>query len=272
MGVVDQRKCWGGGGKEERGGGVVPESAPPYRLAAMEPGPPALSRTATEDDWERAIEEISKQGEQHTEKSTAPNEPPAQRDDGPCCGCCTRLSIAAKALKRQVLVLYYASLDPAVGILPRLLVWVALAYALSPLDLVPDFIPVLGIIDDLIILPALFWLAFVLIPEPVLAAARKRAESEPLRLSRNIVAGVIFLLVWLASFETAAALLVEHWPFARTHSVAVYIIATLGFFMFAVAGILSESEEARSALQRIACCCERAMPLAEPLLPTTSAH
>ena len=132
--------------------------------------------------------------------------------------------------------------------------------------------PLSGIIDDLIILPALFWLAFVLIPEPVLAAARKRAESEPLRLSRNIVAGVIFLLVWLASFETAAALLVEHWPFARTHSVAVYIIATLGFFMFAVAGILSESEEARSALQRIACCCERAMPLAEPLLPTTSAH
>lgn len=68
------------------------------------------------------------------------------------------LKHAAKQLKRNVLAVYYATLDPAVGWAPRCIAAVALAYALSPMDLIPDFIPVLGIIDDLILLPGLLWL------------------------------------------------------------------------------------------------------------------
>jgi len=57
-----------------------------------------------------------------------------------------------------VLALFYASQDPSVGWVPRVIAAFALAYALSPLDLIPDFIPVLGILDDLILLPGMIWL------------------------------------------------------------------------------------------------------------------
>jgi uncharacterized membrane protein YkvA (DUF1232 family) len=73
----------------------------------------------------------------------------------------------------------------------------ALAYALSPIDLIPDFIPVIGLIDDLIILPALLWLAIKCIPEDALAEARRRAEQEPLRLSQTWGVAVVFLLIWV---------------------------------------------------------------------------
>jgi len=60
---------------------------------------------------------------------------------------------AAKKIKRDVLALYYATQDPEVGWLPKAVTAIALAYALSPLDLIPDFIPIVGLVDELIILP-----------------------------------------------------------------------------------------------------------------------
>lgn len=68
------------------------------------------------------------------------------------------LKRAAKQLKRSVLALYYATQDPNVGWVPRMIAAFVLAYALSPMDLIPDFIPVLGFIDDLILLPGMIWL------------------------------------------------------------------------------------------------------------------
>jgi hypothetical protein len=121
---------------------------------------PPLRRTPTDEDWEEALRDLS-----HTElpgevatvdggSPTAVGPVKAARVDGgslsysgrcaPCSTCWQQLNAAAKSLKRQVLVLYYASLDPAVGVLPKAIVWIALAYALSPLDLIPDFIPLLG--------------------------------------------------------------------------------------------------------------------------------
>ena len=64
-----------------------------------------------------------------------------------------RFKLAVKALKRELLSMYYASLDDETGWFPRLLIAFALAYALSPIDLIPDFIPILGLVDDLILLP-----------------------------------------------------------------------------------------------------------------------
>jgi len=183
-----------------------------------------------------------------------------------CSTCGERVRAAAKALKQELLVLYYASQDPRVGCLPRLLVGIALAYALSPLDLIPDFIPVIGVLDDLILLPALLWLALKLIPKPVLAAARKRAETEPLRLGQHRNAAVAFLIIWLMSFLATAAILIEKWPLARAHAPAIYALAVLCFLAFAMAGIYSESARARDFVQRV-CCCKRRTALAEPLLP-----
>lgn len=68
------------------------------------------------------------------------------------------LKQAAKQLKRSVLALFYATHDPGVGWAPKVIAVIVLAYALSPMDLIPDFIPVLGILDDLLLLPGMIWL------------------------------------------------------------------------------------------------------------------
>ncbi|CAL5225941.1 g8738 [Coccomyxa viridis] len=101
-----------------------------------------------------------------------------------------------KKLKRSITALYYAAHDPRTGWLPRILAAIALAYALSPLDLIPDFIPVLGMIDDLLILPGLIWLAVWLILPEAWESAKERAEREPIRLRENWVAAVCVFIVW----------------------------------------------------------------------------
>ena len=74
---------------------------------------------------------------------------------------------AVKALKREVLALYYAVHDSRTPRIAKIIPWIVIAYALSPIDLVPDFIPILGLVDDLLLLPGLIWLALKLIPAHV---------------------------------------------------------------------------------------------------------
>lgn len=86
-----------------------------------------------------------------------------------------RITSYARALKREAGALRAAAMDPRT---PRLARWVAmgtLAYALSPIDLIPDFIPVLGQLDDLVLVPLGLWLAVRLIPADVLAEHRQVA-------------------------------------------------------------------------------------------------
>ena len=108
----------------------------------------------------------------------------------------TWLKGQVKKLKRSITALYYAAHDPRTGWLPRVVAAAALAYALSPLDLIPDFIPVLGINDDLLILPGLVWLAVWLIPSDVWESAKERAETEPIRLRENWIAALCVFAVW----------------------------------------------------------------------------
>ena len=75
----------------------------------------------------------------------------------------------AKALKAELLALHYACADPRTSWAPKAIILFALAYALSPIDLIPDFIPVLGVLDDLIIVPGLIALAIRLLPAEVLS-------------------------------------------------------------------------------------------------------
>jgi uncharacterized membrane protein YkvA (DUF1232 family) len=66
--------------------------------------------------------------------------------------------------------------EPATPRVARVLLMIVVGYALSPIDLIPDFVPLLGDLDDALLLPGLIWLALRLIPAPVLAANRRRAE------------------------------------------------------------------------------------------------
>lgn len=88
-----------------------------------------------------------------------------------------RLAERAKLLRREAVALAYALRDPRVPWYSRLLILLTVAYIVSPLDLIPDFIPVLGLIDDLVIVPLGIYLSLKTIPKQVLADCRKKAEG-----------------------------------------------------------------------------------------------
>ncbi|CAL8471704.1 g11246 [Coccomyxa elongata] len=111
-------------------------------------------------------------------------------------GCLSSLKRAAKRLKRNVYALHLAVQDPECGWVPKVLAIVVVAYAVSPIDLIPDFIPILGILDDLLLLPGLIWLAIRLIPDHVWQRALQRAEVEPLLLGHNWAAAIIIFILW----------------------------------------------------------------------------
>lgn len=109
----------------------------------------------------------------------------------------TRLKQKAKNLKKEILSLYYAYQDPELPLLPKILIISTVAYALSPIDLIPDFIPVLGYLDDLIILPLMISLSLKLIPVEIMEASREKAEKSDKLLKSNKIAGAIFIFIWI---------------------------------------------------------------------------
>ena len=121
-----------------------------------------------------------------------------------------RLAQWAHALKRESMALYYAARDARTPWYAKLLAGAIVAYALSPIDLIPDFIPVLGLLDELLLLPAAIWVALRLVPEPVLAESRKRAEAA-LERPTSRVAAVIIVLVWIACAVAAGVWLVKYY-------------------------------------------------------------
>ncbi|SFB01866.1 Protein of unknown function [Azotobacter beijerinckii] len=111
----------------------------------------------------------------------------------------SRLQGWARSLKRQIMILWFCARNPETPWLARVLVVCVVAYALSPIDLIPDFIPVLGYLDDAILLPLGILLALRLLPPPVLAAGRQQAEEwERRQVPRpvNWPAAGLILLLW----------------------------------------------------------------------------
>lgn len=104
----------------------------------------------------------------------------------------------ARKLKARILTLYYAAKHPDLPRRTKLLILFTLAYALSPVDLIPDFIPVIGYLDDLILLPLLIALCLKSIPRKVWIDARHTARENPLPPGKNWIAGIIILLIWAA--------------------------------------------------------------------------
>jgi len=103
----------------------------------------------------------------------------------------------AKRLRNEIYALYFAARDPRTPWYAKVLAAFIIGYALSPIDLIPDFIPVLGYLDDLIIVPAGIALLIKIIPNGVLQECREKAHSQPISIKRNWVAGTIIILVWL---------------------------------------------------------------------------
>ncbi|TAL71770.1 MAG: DUF1232 domain-containing protein [Rhodanobacter sp.] len=121
----------------------------------------------------------------------------------------SRLRRWARELKRQTLVVYFAARDPRTPRLARLLAFAVAAYALSPIDLIPDFIPVLGYLDDLVIVPLGMLLVLRMLPVEVLASAQaKAAESAERPTCRGVAAMVV--LIWLAA-AVVSGWWVWHW-------------------------------------------------------------
>jgi uncharacterized membrane protein YkvA (DUF1232 family) len=112
-------------------------------------------------------------------------------------GAAGRWKDRARRLKREANALALASRDPRTPWYARALAVCIVAYAFSPLDLIPDPIPILGYLDDLILIPLGIALAIRLIPDEVLAYARARASESSATSGSWIVAGAI-IVCWVA--------------------------------------------------------------------------
>ena len=116
----------------------------------------------------------------------------------------------ARQLKVETYALYLVYRDPRVPWYARLFAALVVGYAFSPIDLVPDFVPVLGYLDDLVLVPLGVALALKMIPPDVLAECRERArevmdEGKP----TNWVAAGVIVAIWLTLAALAVALVVR---------------------------------------------------------------
>jgi uncharacterized membrane protein YkvA (DUF1232 family) len=123
-----------------------------------------------------------------------------------------RLAAWARSIKRDVHAVYLAARDPRTPWYAKALAIGVVAYALSPIDLIPDFIPVLGQLDELIILPAGIWLVVRFIPPDVMnehRAAAAVAEQMP----RSMAGALMIVLIWIVLIAGAGWLAYRWlWP------------------------------------------------------------
>ena len=109
-----------------------------------------------------------------------------------------KLKQRAKRLKTELYALYLACHDPRVPWYARALAIFVVGYAFSPIDLIPDFIPILGYLDDLIIVPIGIMLVLKIIPPAVMVECRVKAQSGTLaNKPKNWIAAGIILIVWV---------------------------------------------------------------------------
>ncbi len=119
-----------------------------------------------------------------------------------------RLERWARRLKVEIYALYLAYRDPRVPWYARVFAALVVGYAFSPIDLIPDAIPILGYLDDLLIVPLGIALAIRMIPPPVLAECReeaRNAEDRPV----NRVAAVVVVTIWIALAASAVWLVAQ---------------------------------------------------------------
>ena len=123
-----------------------------------------------------------------------------------------KLKQQVKYLKSETQVLVVAYSDKRTPLMAKIMIGLTVGYLLSPIDLIPDFIPVIGLLDDLIIIPILILLSIKLIPLNVLTEARETVKVNPQRLKKNnwIFASII-IIIWLAILYTLYRKFIEFW-------------------------------------------------------------
>ena len=102
----------------------------------------------------------------------------------------------ARAIKADALALYFAARHPATPWYAKLAAVLIVAYAFSPVDLIPDFIPVLGYLDEVILLPLCIVLVLKLVPAAVMVECRQSA-TQAMQKPVNWIAGAIIMAIWL---------------------------------------------------------------------------
>jgi uncharacterized membrane protein YkvA (DUF1232 family) len=112
------------------------------------------------------------------------------------------IKLWARGVKRDVIALWLAARDPATSLIARVLAMIVAAYALSPIDLIPDFIPILGYLDDLVLVPVGIWLVIQLVPSAQMALHRVRAQSLADRPTSRIAA-IVIIGIWICSAAAA---------------------------------------------------------------------
>lgn len=118
------------------------------------------------------------------------------------------LKAKARELKRYTLIVYFVARDKRTPFWVRILALVTTAYALSPIDLIPDFIPVLGYLDDLLLIPLALAIIIRLTPPDVLADAKLKADKLLVKPASYLAAAIIFL-IWAC---VIGLLIVWLWP------------------------------------------------------------
>jgi uncharacterized membrane protein YkvA (DUF1232 family) len=121
-----------------------------------------------------------------------------------------QIKIWARRLKRDVHAIYLAARSPRVPWHARIIAIAVAGYALSPIDLIPDFIPVLGYVDDLIIVPLGIWLVLSLIPAEVMAEYRAVADKAGMR-PRSNAAAIAIVAIWILGTATLGWIGFIHW-------------------------------------------------------------
>ncbi|AXK70910.1 DUF1232 domain-containing protein [Lysobacter sp. TY2-98] len=120
----------------------------------------------------------------------------------------------ARRLKQQTLVVYFAARDPRTPWAVRIAALAVAAYALSPIDLIPDFIPVLGYLDDVLIVPLGIALVMRWMPAEVIADAHARAAAMATRPTSRGMAAVI-VAIWAVALALAALWAYDVWQAPR---------------------------------------------------------
>jgi uncharacterized membrane protein YkvA (DUF1232 family) len=105
-----------------------------------------------------------------------------------------------KLLKRDALTLWYALKHAGTPLILKIFALLLVAYAFSPIDLIPDFIPILGMLDEMIIIPLGVWILLKLMPDPVVAECRLQVEehfNKKKPKPRNYLGGVLIFGIWM---------------------------------------------------------------------------
>jgi uncharacterized membrane protein YkvA (DUF1232 family) len=123
-----------------------------------------------------------------------------------------KLQQKAKQLKTEAQVLIIVYKDGRTPLIAKVLIGITVGYLLSPIDLIPDFIPVLGVLDDLIIVPALITLSIKLIPKRILDDAREELKNFPSKHKKNNwVFAIAIIIIWLVALSLMFHQLKRFW-------------------------------------------------------------